>query len=82
MGWPQGQVFALGAFPTPPIPVHCFFFPDKWEGLMNWNKNPGGVILERQAKCQSVLDSSEVASTSQARKGWGILAVSRRVVRS
>lgn len=49
---------------------------------MNWNKNPGGVILERQAKCQSVLDSSEVASTSQARKGWGILAVSRRVVRS
>lgn len=49
---------------------------------MNWNRNPGGVILERQAKCWSILDSSEVASTSWARKGWGTLTVSRHVVRS
>ena len=47
-GWDghSGQIFALGVFPPPPIPAH-FFFPDGWEGLINWNRNPGRVILER-----------------------------------
>lgn len=38
-------------FPWEHSHSHPFFFPSGWKRLLNWNKNPGWVILERQAKC-------------------------------
>jgi len=66
-----------GGIPTPTCPSSFFFSPDRWEELINWNRNPVGVILERQAKRRSVLDILEVTSTIWARKGWGTLTVSK-----
>lgn len=45
---------SLGGIHTP-----TQFFLSRWERLLNWNRNPGGVILERQAKSPGQFGSGQ-----------------------
>lgn len=35
------------------------FFPSRWERLLNWDRNPGGVILKGQTKCPGQCQSGQ-----------------------